>query len=245
MKREALWALVVTVLLLCRNWIQGQLHLLQQGALDASTETAALMHALEALLAGPAALAFVLFSRIRPAAVMHHATRTRIRELVRERPGLGLSDVAGTLGLGWGTTVYHVNRMEAAGLLSSASSGRRRALFLPEHGRTTREAISLLSSDAQVRLLSHVQERPGCSQRELAAAANVSLPLAHRYMRRLEDEGLVASQKSWRTRAYQPTPALREYLAVYALRQKGEQSIVDETVSLASAAVSPSGTNMF
>ncbi|MBI2076895.1 MAG: winged helix-turn-helix transcriptional regulator [Euryarchaeota archaeon] len=245
MKREAQWALLFTGLLVFRSWIQEQLALVREGLVDASSETAAVLRTLEVFLGGPATFAFVLFSRISPSAVMDHGTRGRIRELVRERPGIGLSEVADALDLGWGTTVYHVNRMEAAGLLASASSGRRRALFLPEHGRTTREAIALLSSDAQVRLLSYVRHRPGCSQRELAAAANLSLPLANRYLRRLEDEGLLASQKSWRTRAYQPTRALGEFLDIHALRQKSEARVADEAASAGSAAPSLSGTNAF
>ena len=243
MKHVARWAILFMLLLVARGWVAEQADLARTGASSWSSETAALLQAAEVVFSGPAAL--FVFSRIAPNRVMEHETRTKIRELVAARPGIGLSEVSQALELGWGTAVYHINRMEAAGLVSSSASGRRRALFLPEHGRVTREALTVLSSNAQVRLLSYVRDKPGCSQRELAAAANLSLPLAHRYMARLEDEGLVVSEKTWRTRAYQPTAALTEFLGVHALRQKSETLPAHLVGSAASAASSPGGTHAF
>jgi predicted transcriptional regulator len=219
MKRFALPALGLTFLLILPGWIGWTIPdpVVQAASLPLSGLL--FLKALAGLIGAPSMLAFLLFSRIDEDQTLRHATRARILSLVRQEPGLGLSAIQQRLGLGWGTVVYHLNRMEAARLVSSSPVGRRRAFFLAGQTRGDRATISLLDNGAHVRLLHAVQARRGATQQDVARAAGLSLPLANRYLQRLEASGLVVSQKTWRVRRYEATPALDAQLAVFAQRR--------------------------
>lgn len=154
------------------------------------------------------AVALFLFARIRGHEVLEHPLRARLLALVQQRPGLGLSELATQAGVGWGTIVHHMNRLEDEGLVSSEQAGRRRAFFAAHADSATRGLAALAQRPAAKRLAAAVLARPGVSQRDAASAAGVSPPLAHRLLLELETRGLVRSEKTWRTRAYYATPRL-------------------------------------
>src|SRR5687768_9331939 len=66
------------------------------------------------LLATLSAMGLALFSRLTPDDIEAQATRAQLRKLVHEHPGISLTEIANTTRLGWGTLVYHLNRLEAA-----------------------------------------------------------------------------------------------------------------------------------
>jgi predicted transcriptional regulator len=183
---------------------------LQWASDQAEPATGALLgRAIGPLLGVPSIVAFCLFSRIDESRALENASRQRLREAIRSAPGSSLSELSQRVGLGWGTTVYHLNRMERVGLVASADVGRRRAFFLKETAPKLQDLASLRINGAQERLLEALRGQPGASQQELAKAAGIGAPLAHRYLRRLEETGLVRSTKEWKVRRYAATDRLR------------------------------------
>lgn len=207
MRHLARWSLLLTVVLFFHSWILEQFAWVTEGS---AVVGATLWRALGGLVGIPSILAFALFSRIDESKALEHASRQRLRDAIRSSPGVSLSELCEKVGLGWGTTVYHLNRMEGAGLIASDEVGRRRAFFLTEHGPRVRDMARLMANAAQMRLLQALRGRRNPSQQELAAAAGLSLSLAHRYLKQLEQAGLVRSDKHWRVRTYEPTQRLQD-----------------------------------
>lgn len=157
-----------------------------------------------------------LFTRLTPDTLLQHNLRTKILDLLRVQPGLGITDVCSQLGIGWGTAVHHLTRLEQARLVVSQDAGRRRRFFLPNESLTVRTAISVLSTDLNRRLLEHIRAHPGTSQQETCAALGISAPLAHKYLARLQAEGLVTSARQWRTVQYYAADSVAAHLDEYA-----------------------------
>ncbi len=159
---------------------------------------------------------FPLFTRLAPDRLLEDGVRPKIIALLQEQPGLGITDVCHRLGIGWGTAVHHLTRLESAGLVHSQDAGRRRRFFLPGESATRRTAVCVLSSDLNRRLLDYVRSHPGASQTQLCAALSISAPLAHKYLARLMEHHLVTATRQWRTVQYYPAESVEAALHEYA-----------------------------
>lgn len=197
------WAFVIASLLFGLGWLVDHEHDLAAWADSSPSGTVdALAWVVQAIANGPLAVA-ALFARVRDDDVLENPNRRKIHAFVGNNRGASLSEIAAGVGLGWGTTVHHIRRMEAARLLRSYSDGRRRA-FVVEGTSSVLGAAYLPRTDpARARLLAALVASPGATQGELASRSGLSLPLANRHLRVLERVGLVTSTKKWRTRTYQ------------------------------------------
>lgn len=176
-------------------------------------------------LAAPLASALLLplYARLAPDELLHHPIRSRMVELVRDEPGLGISDVAARTHIGWGTAVHHLTRLERAGLLVSADSGRHRRFFLAAESSDRRTAVCVLSVRAHFRLVEFIRDHPGATQTETCAALGISPPLVHKYMSRLLRENLVTSIRQWRTVKYYGGPAMATTMSEFARGREASQ----------------------
>lgn len=186
----------------------------------------------QALLGGPLAIVVGLFARVRDDEVLENASRQKIHAYVASNPGTSLSEVAHGVGLGWGTTVHHLERLRSAHLVRSYSDGRRRAFVVQGPTPNVGAAHLPRTDPSRARLLAALQDAPGASQRELANRAGLSLPLANRHLRVLERVGLVASTKTWRTRTYE-----------LSARPTGHVSPMVQRACNTLSSVSPPGTS--
>lgn len=149
---------------------------------------------------------FSLYSRIAPAEALAHGTRQRIADLVREQPGITLMSVHAALGTGWGTTMYHLQRLERDGLLVSEKRGHERLYFLPGlHPKGARDEIAALRGERESRLARFVAEHPGATQREIAQALGVLPSVASKGLTALESAGLVRREREGRIARVFPT----------------------------------------
>lgn len=172
-------------------------------ALGLASATSVALASLLQSWAGRSLLLAPLFTRLnRDQLLRGEGVRPKIMDLLKHEPGLGITDVCQRLEIGWGTAVHHLTRLERAGLLVSHDAGRRRRFFLPGESRSKRTAICVLSTDLNRRLLAVIQRRPGITQTEVCEALGVSPSLAHKYLGRLIDQGLLARERQWRTVQY-------------------------------------------
>jgi DNA-binding MarR family transcriptional regulator len=175
------------------------------GALVAGSSLLATALAFAVWLAKPA---LGLFSRIEDDALATHPLRRQALDLIAANPGATLQDVRRGLGVAWGTAVYHLGRLERAGLVAVRHREGRRGHW--PLGQAPPHNALPPTSESLARL---VRDRPGLPQNELARLAGIGPPTACKQLRRLETAGYVAAHRSGKTRLYTPTASLDTILA--------------------------------
>lgn len=162
---------------------------------------------LAALFVAPRAPAFVvaLYSRLSKRDVVEHPRRAAMLARLRERPGLGTSELALALHASEGATRHHLDVLVRAGLLTRldvASGPRWFVAGSVERGRQAREAV-LAADGAEARALRLIEHAPGIHAAQLARELGVTRPAAHFTLKRLRVKGLVREAKEGaRTRLY-------------------------------------------
>lgn len=180
-------------------------------AVQAAAATGLLWLVLERLGLGRAMIGAgaLLYSRLAPNELLDHERRERVVSLVRARPGIGPQEIGKALGMNWGVTSYHLDRLEGAGLLTSQRVGQHRCYFVP--GAVPRDAqakVGLFRGDTTRRVAELVREKPGIGQSELAAALGLSASATSKQLSRLEKEALVRREASGNGMRLFPQPAL-------------------------------------
>lgn len=151
-----------------------------------------------------------LYSRLARSDLLGHATRDRVHKLVQERPGIGLTELAQEVGLGWGTAVYHLDRLEKGGFVSSERIGAHRCYFpVGAIPRESRKGIGALKQDTTRTIAQLVADRPGVTQTEVCEALGMSASAASKQVSKLESAGLVRRERDWKTVRLHPQPGLR------------------------------------
>lgn len=155
-----------------------------------------------------------LFSRIQPNRMLENGVRNRVYQAVVHNPGVTLKEIVAVCGIGWGTAVYHLDRLENERLVVSERNRQFRRFF--KNGgpvpNQTRAAFVELKNPTGQRIAEAVRSSPGVCQKELCARIGISPPLAHKYLSRLEAAGLVSAQRDWKLVKYHPTPELEALL---------------------------------
>lgn len=194
-------------------WIDGRL-VTAEPSNDAIAR-GSIIAAVLGLLLIAARLALPLYSRISRDRVLANPNRRAIWSHISSAPGASVTDIANACGLSRVVVRHHLATLSAHGLVSTRSEGRRRCHYamgdLPtEHETALRAVLSNPRRAAIAALILDAMTPP--TQEEAAVAARCSPRLASYHLARLEREGLVAGEGSWR-RTYQPTPRLRAAMA--------------------------------
>jgi DNA-binding transcriptional ArsR family regulator len=140
-----------------------------------------------------------LFSRIEDDDLASHPLRRQAIDFISSNPGASVKDVQRSLGVAWGTAVYHLGRLERAGLVAVRRAGGRAGHW--PLGQAPPRGAPAPTGQALADL---VRQQPGLSQAELAELAGIGAPAACKQLRRLEVAGLVSASRVGRTRVYQP-----------------------------------------
>jgi predicted transcriptional regulator len=103
------------------------------------------------------------------------ASRKRIYEHVEQHSGSHLREIGRRCGLPLGTALYHLDRLEAEGLLSVRRDGRYKRYFPAQGlGRKEKDLLSAYRHDVPRRIARALLLAPTLTQRELCAALSVS-----------------------------------------------------------------------
>ena len=120
------------------------------------------------------------------------ASRRRIYECVTENPGAHLREVARRCTMPLGTSLYHLDYLETAGLIVSRRDGRYKRYFGSHSiGRREKEVLSLLRHEAPRRLTQALLDRGAATQRELCDLVGVSRSTVSFHLNRLVADGVV------------------------------------------------------
>ena len=120
------------------------------------------------------------------------ASRRSIYECVVQHAGAHLRDVARRSGMPLGTALYHLDRLEEAGLIVARRDGRYKRYFTAQGmGRREKEVVSLLRHDVPRRIVYTLLAGGPATQRALCEAIGVSRSTLSFHVNRLQVAGLV------------------------------------------------------
>ena len=120
------------------------------------------------------------------------ASRRRIYECVTTNPGAHLRELARRCTMPLGTSLYHLDYLESAGMIVSRRDGRYKRYFGSHSiGRREKEVLSLLRHEAPRRLTQALLDRGAATQRELCDSVGVSRSTVSFHLNRLVADGVV------------------------------------------------------
>jgi len=160
------------------------------------------------LLAGP------LYARIRKERLLEHGVRAALYEAVRTRPGTHASELARGMDVSWGTLLHHLDKLEAAALVTSTHAGGRKCYFLPGATATEdRPILTALQGRTARRLTEYFQAHPGAAQSDAARELGLSPAIVSWHLQRLAAAGVVERARSGRANTVTVGPRAAALLA--------------------------------
>lgn len=150
-----------------------------------------------------------LYSRLTKSDLLDNEHRDRVYKLIQDAPGKGVSEIAKETGLGWGTTVYHLDRLERAGFVASERGGLHKCYYPVGTVRPeARKGMGALKADTTRSIAEYLLAKPGATQTELCKDLNLSPSQASKQVTKLEEAGLVRREREWKTVRLIPTEPL-------------------------------------
>ncbi len=151
-----------------------------------------------------------LFSRIDKDELLEHERRARIYELIKQNPGIHLSEIARELEYAWGTTLHHLRKLRADHLILFKDVGHHKSFFINGSGLSEiqMQAMSLVKNGTLAHLAHYLEDHPRVSLKELSEALNISPPLAAFHIRKLEKAGFVSKVRDGKSVRLSTTQAL-------------------------------------
>ncbi|MGQ0537252.1 MAG: winged helix-turn-helix transcriptional regulator [Methanobacteriota archaeon] len=150
-----------------------------------------------------------LYSKLAPEELLTDETRRGLYEAIKTNPGLSVKDLSERLGLGWGTALHHLNKLERRHLVVSKRFGKYKRYFMnggafDEHEKL---AVAALKTPGTADVARVVLAVPGLSQKEVAAELGVAPSTVLWHMKRLSTAGVVDAVRDGKTVRYYPHTA--------------------------------------
>lgn len=142
-----------------------------------------------------------LYSRLAKSEILDNKVRARVFAHVKAHPGAHPSGIAAALGLGWGTIVYHLARLEESSLVTAREAHNRKCYFVVggELDNAGRTAVAAMSTDKARAIVELLRASPGMSQKQLADKLGISQALLSWHVKRLVQSGVVVSVRDGRS----------------------------------------------
>lgn len=155
-----------------------------------------------------------LYSRIQKSDLLENPVREEIFEFIQDHPGAHTSKIADELEIGWGTTVHHLKHLERHDMITKRKARNHTCYF--ENGGTytpeEQEAMAALKNEKARRIVRHVRQQPGQSQKEVAEELSLSQSLVSWHVSKLEQAGLIGRRRNGKRRELMPADELRGVL---------------------------------
>lgn len=155
------------------------------------------------------------FSRIHDDEVLEHPMRRRIHDLIQEQPGIHASELTRRLGVGWGTVVHHLEKLEKARLVAVRRIHHQRCYFQigGRVARTDMEAAGAVRTGSAQAIAQYVATHPMTSQKNMAGSLGMSPALASFHVKKLVTMGVLHKVRRGKETLLSPTDAVRRVLA--------------------------------
>lgn len=157
--------------------------------------------------------------------VVGSEARRRVHDLIVQRPGLTVSELARATSTNWTAAAYHVGQLARAGLIRTLKSGRSRLLFPTSMTLdVVHEACGLLAESSCVRVAQAIIEHPGRRVWEICEITNMSERAVYHHVKRLVDSGLVTTAVGRSYRGLCATPLLHGAVANRLASKQGSSA---------------------
>lgn len=188
-------------------------------------------------LAGLAAVFFFGGARfVTPAEVLQNDVRQRIFHYLKARVGANLKQVTDDLELTTTNAIWHLRKLEEAGLIHSKRFNGYKVFYPAEGGIEARRMslgkTALANGNAQ-EVFEHVVANPGTHQREIARALGVNHGTVRWHLKKLMLAELIVEARIGKASVYEPTP-----MGLSALRELSAQrapTVVDPSTAVTAA----------
>ena len=137
-----------------------------------------------------------LYTKLRKRNVLDNYERGRIYQYIEMNPGEHYSQIKRDLSLPNGSLVYHLRVLEKASKIKSRPDGRFKRFYTLD----TRIPVPNggVLSEVQKRIVDAVKDVPGVTQKEIAALLGVHQSSINYQIGRLEERGLIRSERKGR-----------------------------------------------
>lgn len=152
-----------------------------------------------------------LFSRIDKDELLENERRAEIYELIKQRPGIHLSEISRELDMAWGSTLHHLRKLREERIVQTKKIGHHKCYFLNGSGYSDAQmrVMSLLKNDTLADVAAAIEAHPDSSLKDLSEKIGISAPLAAHHVKTLEKAGIIRKEragKSVRIRATDLVP---------------------------------------
>lgn len=166
-----------------------------------------------AALAGKLAYAggvLPLYSKLTRESLLDDPNRAGLYLIIKGSPGTSIKEASERLGIGWGTCLHHLTKLEKRGFVVGRRFGKHKRYFV--NGGTYSDhqqlAVAALKTPGTARVLRSLAAAPGLSQKELSAKLGVAPSTVLWHMRRLSEAGLVDRVRDGKEVRYRPAQAV-------------------------------------
>ena len=125
--------------------------------------------------------------------VLESPERLRILQIVYERPGVSVTEVAQRLEMTWGQLNYHLSRLSSAGLLHTVKAGRHRLVFPEKEPAEAPEDRALVLERTARALALLIVDNPQVTVTDLVRLSGASPRVVYYHVKKLLEAGLVTS----------------------------------------------------
>jgi predicted transcriptional regulator len=152
-------------------------------------------------------LRFRGFRRISASNALDHPERREIYELIKQNPGIDLTNISRTSGMNIHTLRYHLDILTARGkIIVMKDWGIFR--YYENHGTYTeieRKIIPYTRNPVSESILDIIRNNPGCTQTALSEKIGITGPTVRWYMKRLALDGIVQASREGRCTRHELT----------------------------------------
>ena len=146
------------------------------------------------------------------------ASRAAILQLVRQDPGIHVTEISDRTGLSWHTTAYHLGILERSGMLAVEKVGRDRCVFPKGVPARQRPWLVALRAGQAVDILRVLFDEPRQDVPELARRVGRSEKVVRRRLADLEEAGVLHRVGTWRP-VYEVKPSNAKPVAALVRQQ--------------------------
>lgn len=150
-----------------------------------------------------------------PEEVLENEVRSNIYEYVRETTGAHLHQISEDLDLSTTNAVWHLRKLQEAGLVESKKFNGYR-IFYPVEGGVEAQKLSIgvnvLGNDNARRIFEHLAREPGHHQRQIARSLDINHGTVRWHLRKMRKAEMVVETKKGNATKYFPTDLGREAL---------------------------------
>lgn len=130
--------------------------------------------------------------------VLDSPERAEVFKHIRDNPGITKVEMAGRLGMNYGTLRYHIDVLEKARLITVVKIGKYLRMF-QSHGKyddREKRLISIMKTGNNCKIVQIVLENPGIGTTAVSEKIDISKSATSVYLNQLVEEGILVNKKS-------------------------------------------------